>query len=289
MYALGFAFFSSINILLAKKIMGKLDEYAYLLFSTLFILPFTFSISIILFGLPKLDLTFLGSTFLAALIAACAAILAYRAIRISEISLVNPISSFHPIFTGIISSFTLKEIITTKGWVGIIIVVVGAYVLKVGKSKEGLFVPVKALVSHKGVRLSFVAYLLWAISPTFEKTAIFHTTPNNPPFVAVVESLVAAIIYSVVLIKKSENLGKIASKAKTCVKQFLAIGILGGVGTSLAFLAIGSGKLGPVTSVFRLSMIFTVLWGGLFFKEKNFKNRLLGSIIMLLGVVLLVS
>ena len=65
-------------------------------------------------------------------------------------------------------------------------------------------------------------------------------------------------------------------------------GFLGGVGMTSAFNAFNLGKLGLVTAVFKLSVIFTIVWGAIFFQEKNIRNRLLGSMVMLVGVILLV-
>lgn len=48
-------------------------------------------------------------------------------------------------------------------------------------------------------------------------------------------------------------------------------------------------KLGYATAIFTLSMPFTVILGWLFFKEKDIKARFLGSVVMLIGVILLVT
>jgi uncharacterized membrane protein len=40
-------------------------------------------------------------------------------------------------------------------------------------------------------------------------------------------------------------------------------------------------------SLKRTNIIFSVIIGALFFKERDFKNRLLGSIVMLFGVTLI--
>ena len=42
-----------------------------------------------------------------------------------------------------------------------------------------------------------------------------------------------------------------------------------------------------VITVKRTSALFGIVWGKLFFKEQNIKERLLGAIIMLLGVLLI--
>ena len=43
-----------------------------------------------------------------------------------------------------------------------------------------------------------------------------------------------------------------------------------------------------VIAIKRTSVIMSVLWGAIIFKEKGIKERLVGAVIMVLGVVLIV-
>jgi len=52
-------------------------------------------------------------------------------------------------------------------------------------------------------------------------------------------------------------------------------------------LAINLTLVAYVISIKRLSIIFSVIFGFLLFKEKGFKERLTGAIIMVLGVILI--
>lgn len=285
-YAITFALISSFSVIIAKRVMREMDQYIYLLVSSLFTAPFLLIIALVFFKLPSLDSTFWLVTVVGTAISATGGILAYKAIKESEVSLISPISAFNPVFTAIISFFTLGEVISTRDALGITTIVAGAYILQVSKTRRGFFEPIKALVTHKGVQLSFGAYFLWAITPSFEKTAIFHTTPQNPSFAAFIGQLIAILIYIPVVMKLSD---RPFERVKANLRWFLLVGILGGLGITSAFLAFSLSPLGVATAVFKLSMIFTVILGGLFFKEKNIKERLLGSLVMLVGVILLVT
>jgi len=285
-YALVFAVTSSFSVLVAKKIMRNVDQYTCLLFSSIFTFPFLLTLSLLFYKVPKIDGPFWFSVVVGTAISVSASILAYKAIRESEISLVNPISAFNPVFTAIISFFTLGERIDLRDMGGILLVVTGAYFLQLSKSKRNVLAPFKALLTHNGVRLSFVAYFLWAITPTFEKTAIFHTFPQNPPFAALAGQVMAIAIFAPLVLRLSK---KPLEGVRASWKMFLVIGLLGGVGVTSAFIAYSLSPLGVVTAVFKLSMIIVPILGWLFFKEKDIKERILGSLIMLLGVILLVT
>jgi len=67
--------------------------------------------------------------------------------------------------------------------------------------------------------------------------------------------------------------------------------VLGGLATASSMIAhFHAIKLAPVSymiAVKRTSLIFSVLYGGLIFKEEHIRQRLLGTSIMLSGVVVL--
>lgn len=285
-YAFTFAAITSVSIIIAKRVMSEIDEYLYLAVGNLFAIPFLLLIVIYFYEIPKIDEIFIRSVLISSAIGIVAAIFAYRAIRISEISLVSPISAFNPIFTAIVSLVLLGERITTKSVLGILIICLGAYLLELSKANRDYLKPLKSLLTNKGVQLSLAAYFLWAITPVFEKTAIFHTFPQVPPFVSLVGyGMSTTVFMSLAAVKSRPNFKKI----KKFLLIFLVLGLLSGLGQTTAMIAFSSGNLGLVTAVFKLSMIFSVILGWVLFKEKNLRDRLLGSTVMLLGVILLVT
>lgn len=285
-YALTFALLSSLGTIIAKKILRKADVYSGLWLHNLFTIPFLFVIILIFFRIPRVDQSFSFSVACSIGLDVIAALLAYKALKMSEISLVNPISSFNPVFTTLISYFALGEKIPLQGIAGILLIVIGAYLLQITKIKQGFFAPFKALLTHKGVRYSLIAYFIWAITPIFQKNAILHTTPQVPPFVSLAGLLGVTLVYTPLVKKHSRN---ILSITKSFLGLFILGGLMASLGQTFAYLAFSLTNLGIATAVFKLSMIFTVVFGWIFFKEHNIKERLLGSFVMLLGISLLVT
>jgi len=284
-YALGFALSSSLGTILSKKILQKTNEKDLLLISSIFRTPLLFLLILTFYQIPKVDLTFLLSLIFSSGIGVWAAILAYRAIKDSDVSLVGPIAAFNPVFTSIVSFLILGEVIGIKGLLGIFLIVLGAYTLQVSELKEGVLKPFMALIKNKAVRMTLFAYFIWAITPIFEKIAIRHTSPNNPPFASLIGGIITIPIY-IFLVRK--DLKKIPLQITINFRDFLLLGALGAVGQFIAFMAINLASLGFVTAVFKLSIIFNVVLGWMFFGEKNIKERLLGSVVMLGGVILLI-
>ena len=63
--------------------------------------------------------------------------------------------------------------------------------------------------------------------------------------------------------------------------------LLAGVAPLFGFTAIALGLVGYVTALFKLSSILTILWARLFLGEGNLRQRLLGTLIMLVGGALI--
>jgi uncharacterized membrane protein len=51
------------------------------------------------------------------------------------------------------------------------------------------------------------------------------------------------------------------------------------------FTAIALGLVGYVTALFKLSAVFTIVWAWLFLGEENIRQRLIGTVVMLIGGV----
>lgn len=286
-FALSFALITSVGVIIAKRIIGRMDEYLYLFISGIFTLPFLFLIILTFYEIPKFDLIFTTSILASAILDVFAAIFAYRAIRISDVSLVAPLSAFNPVFTVGVSFVALGEKVGYQGVFGILLVCIGAYVLQISQTKKGWLTPLKSLLTSQGVKLSLAAYFIWAVTPIFQKTAILHTSPQVPPFASFSGMLVATLLFRSLMLKFSKTEGKLAL-VKKFVPLLILAGILGGAGQAAAFMAFSLTNLGFATAVFKLSMIFTVILGWLFFKEKSIQDRLAGSVIMLAGVLLLI-
>lgn len=96
--------------------------------------------------------------------------------------------------------------------------------------------------------------------------------------------MIAIMIFLAVVLRKPKTKAKIIASN---LKWILLDGVFGGVGIAIAFIAYSLSPLGITTAVFRLSVVFVPILAGIFLKERNIRERLLGSIVMLIGVLIL--
>lgn len=283
--ALYFALWTSISISIIKKLTKAIDPLPLLFINNLFILPFMVLILQSFGGIPKLTWEFFVYVFFASILGVVGSVASIYAIRRSQISLISPISSFNPVFTTLFAAVAIGEIPTTLKFLGIMLVVLGAYLLNISDIKVGLLAPFRNLVRDRGVQLFMLANFLWAITPIFEKQAIFQTTPVVPLAPSFFESIfITFFILPFVIPKRKVVMPSIRAN----VSWFLLLAPLSALGQWAAFSAISLQNVGYVTAIFKLSTLFTILWGGLFFKEARIGERLLGASVMVAGTLLLI-
>ncbi|MCK7519021.1 MAG: EamA family transporter [Ignavibacteriales bacterium] len=140
--------------------------------------------------------------------------------------------------------------------------------------------------SRTAVTLVFLAGLLWAVTPLFEKTAIQHTNPESPRFAAfVVDALLVASLTPAVIARGRLPIEKLLFHRR----EFFLAGPIAGIAPVLGYTALSLGFVGYVTTLFKLSTLMTMVWSFLFLKERGLAQRLPASLVMIIGVVLIAS
>lgn len=283
-YSLFFALLSSIGISITKKLTSRMNLFLLILAQGIFLSPFMLPIILLSGGIPHPFPSFYSLIFIAAILDFFAAIFSMYAIKVSPVSLISPISSFNPVFTTIIAFLTLHEILSPTKILGIVIIVLGAYLLNVSELKGGMLLPFKKLFTNRGVLFFLLANLIWAITPIFQKQAIFQTEPVVPLFTSFFEGLVVMAFFIPLVLTKTKN--QIPQIQKNW-KLLLFLAPLGALAQWAAFTAFSLAPLGIVTAIFKTSVLFTIIIGGVFLKEERIKERLLGGAVMVLGTILI--
>jgi drug/metabolite transporter (DMT)-like permease len=236
-------------------------------------------------GFPHLSPSFFKLMLSAAIIDFAAFILVFEGIRRSNVSLISPLASFSPVFTTFIAIFTLNEIPSLYRFFGVFVITAGAYLLQISEVKKGILEPIKKLISDQGVRLYFAGFFLWAITPIFQKKAIFETNPTLPLMASLMGLFFVFCFVSPLALRKVD---KIITGVRNHYKLFIIIGIFGALSQFAAYQAFSLANVGYVSAIFRLSGVFGVLGGAIFLKEKKFKEKIIGAAIMLAGTFILV-
>jgi drug/metabolite transporter (DMT)-like permease len=281
--ALGAAVLTSFNPILYKRILRDAEPLVVVWGVTLLALPLLGLFTLILTPqYPHIDGLFILSLLGSAGLNVVAHLASTKALKIAEASLVTPLLTFSPVFTVLISALFLGETPSARGASGVALVLIGGYWLTA--SNADWLVPFKSLALKPGVLLVLLAGLLWAITPLLEKTAIRHTSPESPRFVA----LVTTTLLTLTLTPMVATRGRQAiSQLGLHRREWWLAALIAGSAPILGYTAFSLGFVGYVTTLFKLSTVMTVLWGSLFLKERHVAQRLPGSLVMVAGAILI--
>ena len=205
-----------------------------------------------------------------------------RAISKGDISTVMPMLSFTPLVLLVASPFTIGEFPSAIGLLGILLVVLGSYLLNLDLKKMNPLEPFKAILKNKGTRYMLVVAVLWGISGVFDKISINNSSVLQ--HVTFLNVLVFISMTVIVISQKKFNLPKMKE-----AKADLFLVSLFTTGSYLFhYIALSLTLVAYVVSMKRISGVFSVLLGAYFLNEPNLRQRLLGGIVMFVGVLLIV-
>ncbi len=231
---------------------------------------------------PPLDAVFFKTVAILLPLETVALLLYMKALRISPLSLTVPFLSFTPAFMILTGALILGETLTSWGVTGILLIVLGSYLLNLGEIKNGLLAPFRAIWREKGSLLVILVAAIYAINSVLGKLAVIH---SDPLFFAVfyffVHGLFSALVLGVIFrVKFSRVFG--------AWRGWLLVGGSQSAMVVCHMTAISMVEAAYMIAVKRLSLLFSVLWGGLFFKEEAMASRLAGAGLMVLGVAMIV-
>ena len=251
----------------------------------------------------------LGPDFLYAVGATCAinvlgTTLAFRALKSTDISLAVPMLSFTPLFLVVTAFVMLNEIPSLAGMAGIVIIVAGSYILNTAAEHTSLLDPFRAMASHPGILAMFFVAFLYAIAIGFDKMVVLNSDIVFGS--AVVFSILGSAFLVIFILKSAMHRSDLPAPAATAPapvqaqpvqntsgspRDILAAGILIAIFLTIESVAINAAYLDQivpyVSAIKRMSIIITVLYGTLVFRESGIRQRVSGAALMVFGVVLI--
>jgi drug/metabolite transporter (DMT)-like permease len=275
------AIFESAKDVVSKKNLTNHDPYliawALRVYSLPILVPLVF-----LSPLPSIDKSFWYALLAGGSLNVVSTILYMRALKSSDLSLVAPLIAFTPLFLLVSSPLILNELPTIWGALGVLLIVIGSYILYFNRNNKGFFSPFNQIIKSKGSKYMLTVSIIWAITSTFDKIGI---KSSGPLFWAAGANLFIALAMTPLVIMR---LGKKSANIYTDARRLIPIGFFGAATLAFQMIAIGLTNVAYVISIKRTSIVWSVLAGYFIFKEKNIKARLLGTAVMIAGVVLII-
>ena len=269
-------FTNSLSNVFQKKLTSKGEKPDCVNFTNYFILSI---VSVfMLFFIPKVQLQY-GFWIFAILGGITGALCNYfmvEALKDGELSVLGPINSYKAIVGMAFAIFLLGEFPNIFGFLGILLIIIGSYFI------FGTF-NVKEILKRREVRFRFYALIFSAIEAVFIKKVILLSSVSISFIVTcMLGGIFSYLIFSKGKFKKIEK-----PKGKKLVYYILTAICFGLMTLSTAFVF----KVIDVAyalSLFQLSVLLNVILGWKIFKEKNIIKKLLGSLIIICGAILII-
>lgn len=275
-----------------KQSLKSLDEYSvlfgFMAVGALLMLPLLWFTG----GVPALQPAFGWALLWGGSLNILAFTLYVKALKLADLSLTVPLVTLTPLFLLVTSPLMVQEWPTWADGAGVMLLVVGSYVLNVRKGplapdlasgalpKRTFWAPLVAMGQNPGSRLMLIVAFIWSITSNFDKVGVMNSSS-----LFWVMSLFSVIALGMVpfVFRSGKNL-------KGLVDHWQILGITGGfnaIAVTFQMLALPMAPVAQVIAVKRMSALLSVVLGHIFFAEKGFRERLLGAAIMVSGVVVM--
>ena len=272
-------FFDAVYYSVLRK-LSDIDTYSKMALLNLLALPFL-AFGFIFFKIPKVSAMFYLVILSNIIIFFLAQVLMIKSLEMSNLSVSIPMLSFSPVFLLFTSYIMLNEFPKFAGLLGVLLVVAGSYILNVGEIKKGYLKPIKSIFKNKGVFYMLVVAFLFSISANLGKMGI---RLSNPAFYMFMFYLIYSLLLIIAFFNKiKHNLNALRKN----FKYFALSGFSTAASEILAGVALTSSIVPYIISLKRTSILFSVLIGIFIFKEKHFKEAIIGSAIMFIGVLMI--
>jgi drug/metabolite transporter (DMT)-like permease len=275
-YSFLVALFNTAKSVASKKSLQRVDEYVVSWMISLF--PALLASAYLVVPLPPIQPRFYSVLLLNCSLSMVATVLFVRALK-SDLSATIPMTAFTPLFMLATSFLMLGEFPDAMGVLGVVLIVLGAYCLNLKERKDGWKMPFRALVRSDGPKYMLGAAFIWSITANLDKMAI---QDSGAVFFALIENVVMALMFLPLV---GGRLRREKERIWEGRASILAVGVFSTFMIIFQMLAIAQTLAVYVIAIKRLTILLSILAGGVLFREKDIRTRLVGGAIMVVGVL----
>lgn len=154
---------------------------------------------------PRVDLIFVLALLASVVLNWVATLLSTMALERADASLVSPLLTFNPAFTLVVAWFALAEVPGVRQTLGVLVVLLGAYLLEVQEARTRWLAPMRVLFRRPGALLAVIASALWGTTTVFEKLSIEHISPPIGPVVALLGTFLMVLLLTPGAVRSSRK------------------------------------------------------------------------------------
>ncbi|HEY3347897.1 MAG TPA: DMT family transporter [Nitrospirota bacterium] len=265
-----------------KKAISGTDTYIVAMLRNLLAVPFLV-VALIFIPVPKLDGTFYIAVAASLPLEILASLLYVKAIECSPLSLTMPFQALTPLFLLFSSFIMLGEVPSAGGITGVVLICAGAYLLNAHTLRRGgIFAPFRAIFREKGSMMMIGVAFIYALTSDLGKLALLHSSPQ---FFGAVYVIIFSLVFMPVNLALAKKPLAISLKG---LPVLVLVGFCVSVMAMVQPIALSLSNVSYMIAVKRTSLLFSIGYGYMIFREINIRERLIGAAVMLAGLVFIV-
>ncbi|QEK12439.1 EamA family transporter [Crassaminicella thermophila] len=243
-------------------------SFLFFFIGGLFLLPFNFFIEVDNFK-------FIIPCYISSLVYAVGFVAYVNALAIGEVSLVTPIHSLNSLFLMLLSFIFLGESITITKVVGVIIMIAGLSILKrIGSPLKSILF----ILNDQSCRFMLLFVVLQSLGRILD--TYFYIAASPILYSTILYFFISLNIGIFLLIKKKQNYIYHVFHNKKIIS--IISGAINGFAYLFLLIALNHMELSIAEPVTQVSMIITMIFSYIFFKE-NIKEKIPGAMLILIG------
>jgi drug/metabolite transporter (DMT)-like permease len=235
--------------------------------------------------LPDLPLEFWGWVACLVPLEILAMLLYVMAIRDTSLALTLPYLAFTPVFNTVTGYLVLGETVSLMGMTGILLVVIGTWLLNLQNTRNGghftVLAPFRAILTERGSRYMLIVSVIYSFTSVLGKGALHYTTPFFfGTFYYINLGLAVLILFS---LRHPETVSVLWRRPlpHLLVGGFMALMVVS------HFYAIQLVEVAYMIAAKRTSLLFGMLYGVILFGEGTTPLQFLAGAVMVSGVILI--
>ena len=282
-YIFGRLIFSITSNVYQKKLSHIGLHPFYIVATTYFVLSLLAVTLLGLINIGELSNAFWVNVLLASILDVGGWMFLVMSLSKTDISVFGPLNAYKVIFSLLLAVIFLNEIPSTQGLIGVFVIIIGSFFLT-PPVKTVSANRILSLLKDKGVQARFVSIALFSVGTIFLKNSVVDGGPLATLVYWSLIGLPLVLLSNLIFLTGGISVDLRASTKH--IHTIFMIGIMVFVMQYFTLLLLSEMLVAYALALFQLGMVIQVFVGYKVFNEKHITRKLLASIVMMSGSIL---
>lgn len=290
LFILGRILSNPLTNVMQKKLTNRQVGAFFIVLSAYTLLAMLGGFAVIFIPVAGLGFHFWSSILLASTLDAAGNVFSVKSLQEIELSVFGPLNAYKPVVATVTAALLLQEYPSWVGLAGILIVIAGSVLLHYEPRLSWKETGIKKMFRSRGFWYRLTAIVLYSISVVYLKESIMDSSPViTLVFWSILGWLSLVLLTFLLGLIKKMNFRKNYQLIKIEKEAFFGMAFFFLVTQLFTLLVFEKKFLGYSLAIFQLSALLNIFLGYRIFREKNISFKLIGTLVMVVGVLLIIT